>query len=145
MFLGHWKKTLEWFVPKYMSAESVSESEIFLWIRIRIRKKSFRIHNTDRFPDKKIPDSRTKSLQIPGQRDYLQIPGRKVYLYLWNKYRYSVARRALGDVEFKPFVSAVPDVTTVQLTDRQAFGSWQDNTVPAVSYTKFMNYLLVFD
>jgi hypothetical protein len=27
MFVGHLKETLEWFVPKYMSAESVSESE----------------------------------------------------------------------------------------------------------------------
>jgi hypothetical protein len=27
MFVGHGKKTLEWFVPNYMSAESVSESE----------------------------------------------------------------------------------------------------------------------
>ena len=30
--------------------------------------------------------------------------------------------RALGDVEFKPYVSAIPDVTTVHLGDRQGLG-----------------------
>jgi hypothetical protein len=43
MFVGHWKKTLEWFVPKHMCADSKSGSESekkMLWIRIRKKKFS---------------------------------------------------------------------------------------------------------